>query len=124
MSTAGFRREACLPVQRGGPQPNSMSCRCFNEYMAEARARLVRAVEENKWYLSERAGHDVGYQAAVDDFLNRHFDRFARELRLSFCLVQCKASAECALARSIGGLRGLDAALDQHAAHAVAGACA
>ncbi len=34
-------------------------------------AELYYQVLEHKWFLSERAQHDVGHQAAVDDYLGR-----------------------------------------------------
>jgi hypothetical protein len=33
-------------------------------------AEVYCSLLEHKWYLSERAGHDVGFDAAIDDFLN------------------------------------------------------
>jgi hypothetical protein len=34
-------------------------------------AELYCQLLEHKWYLSERAQHDVGHSAAVEDFLKR-----------------------------------------------------
>jgi hypothetical protein len=41
---------------------------------ASAGANVIELycqVLEHKWYLSERAKHDVGHQIAVDDFINK-----------------------------------------------------
>jgi len=72
-------------------------CRSFPVYMAEFRDRFQLAIAEHKWYMSEDAGRDVGYAAAVADFLEHHFDRFAGELRLSFCRTRCGSGGECRL---------------------------
>ena len=32
---------------------------------------LYCQILEHKWYLSERAQHDIGHQAAVEDFITR-----------------------------------------------------
>jgi hypothetical protein len=35
------------------------------------QAELYCQILEHKWYLSERAHHDVGHQAATDDYLEK-----------------------------------------------------
>jgi hypothetical protein len=32
------------------------------------RAQMFHEILENRWYLSEKAGHDVGLEAAADDY--------------------------------------------------------
>lgn len=81
-------------------------CRNFHEYMREQERRLREAIDENKWYLSERAGYDVGYAAAEMDFAIHHLDRFAHEFRVEFCGTRCSARWECALARRAARLAG------------------
>lgn len=62
---------------------------------------LRQALDENKWYLSERAGRDVGHDRAMDDFFEAHLDRVAHEFRLRFCRTLCQARGECELARGV-----------------------
>jgi len=49
---------------------------------------------ENKWYLSQRAGHDVGSTAAEWDFINHHVEAFADQFRATFCGL-CSHRGEC-----------------------------
>jgi len=75
------------------------ACIHFREYMQEQERRLREAIDENKWYMSERAGYDVGYEAAEYDFAIHHLDRFAHEFRVEFCGARCPARWNCELGR-------------------------
>ncbi len=77
-------------------------CVVYREYMEAQIARLRRAIDENKWYLSERAGRDVGLAAAKADFWERHGERWAREFRLAYCGGECRRREECPLAPDRG----------------------
>lgn len=76
-------------------------CRRFDDFMAEQQAELQRAIDENKWYLSERKGEDVGYPTATAHFMEEHLDRFAQDFRESFCQFRCPSRAECDLVNRI-----------------------
>ena len=76
-------------------------CKHFSEYMALQQKALRLALDENKWYLSERAGYDVGMAVALDDFCRHHLDRFAHEFRITFCGRLCPAADTCIGARSL-----------------------
>ncbi|MFO7535932.1 MAG: hypothetical protein R6X19_09690 [Kiritimatiellia bacterium] len=89
-------------------------CPEFSHYMREFRNRLKHALDENKWYLSEQEGHDVGEQSATQDFLQRHFDRFAEEIRTRFCEHQCARQKECPLSLFIRSLPPSAKALEVH----------
>jgi len=90
------------------------SCPEFKRYMNEFRTRLRKALDENKWYLSEREGHDVGEQKATEDFLQNHFDRFAAEVRMAFCQHECERHENCPLAIFIRTLPPTSTALNRH----------
>ncbi len=75
-------------------------CGHMREYISEERESLQTAIEENKWYLSERAGHDVGRKAAEWDFINHHIDAFADHFRAAFC-GQCKCRGDCLLCERV-----------------------
>lgn len=51
----------------------------YREFMAEHEEIL-----RNKWYLSEHAGYDVGFDVALIDWVTRHRERWvaARDERL------------------------------------------
>ncbi len=46
----------------------------YREFLAERRAIL-----ENKWYLSERARHDVGFEKALLDWILNHRAKWRRD---------------------------------------------
>lgn len=79
-------------------------CPEFSHYLREFRSRLKHAIDENKWYLSEQEGRDVGEKIATQDFLQRHFDRFAEEIRTRFCEHQCSRQKACPLSLFIHAL--------------------
>lgn len=83
--------------------------------MEEFRNRLRHALDENKWFLSERVGHDVGEKHATEDFLKHHFDQFAEEIRAKFCEHQCALQKNCPLAVFTRSLPATAKALEKHA---------
>lgn len=76
-------------------------CAHFKDYMTRQEDSLTRAIEEDKWYLSEQAGADVGMDTAVEDFVENHLDRFAHEFRVRYCRKVCGDRATCELARNV-----------------------
>ena len=92
-------------------------CQCpeFSRYMEEFRRRLRQALDENKWYMSERQGRDVGEQTATQDFLQNHFDQFAADVRTRFCEHQCARQKNCPLAVFIRSLPATAQTLNVHA---------
>ena len=75
----------------------SMECRNFSTYMRTQRNALRHAIDEDKWYLSERAGYDVGWEAAKQHFYKEFLMGFSQEYRRVFCEVQCHYTNECDL---------------------------
>ncbi len=77
---------------------DSSGCRNFREFILAQRRRFDEALAENKWYLSERAGRDVGVAAAKRDFLEHHFERVALQFRAWFCGEECRLRETCEMA--------------------------
>lgn len=77
------------------------NCRFFREYTAKQKQHLIDAINEEKWYMSEREGRDVGFDAAMNRFIESHLDRFASDFRIQFCREECPLRRECELARSV-----------------------
>lgn len=61
------------------------TCVRNEDYIAAEREQLRAALDENKWYLSERAGTDVGRRNAEADFIDRHIEVFSNRFRAVFC---------------------------------------
>lgn len=78
-----------------------MKCVHFRQYMAEQERHLRAAIEEEKWYLSEQAGCDVGFEEAMTSFMQHHIDRFAHDFRVRFCRESCSERGQCPLAAGV-----------------------
>lgn len=76
---------------------SELSCVEYHSLMEFQVPRLKRAIEKNKWYLSELAGYDVGHEVAQADFLKHHFVRCANEWRSRYCSALCAAREGCTL---------------------------
>jgi hypothetical protein len=63
----------------------SMNCLNFKAF-TKAQSDLVgKAIDENKWYLSEKAKCDVGNHEAQRDFIENHCKQWAAGFRAGFC---------------------------------------
>lgn len=76
-------------------------CQNLSRYLTIQRDYLRRAIEENKWYLSERRGHDVGIAAAKHDFIENHLDRVTHDFRMRFCRSACERRTACDLVEAV-----------------------
>ncbi len=65
-----------VEAQRTPPNSSSQEPVFYREFLAEREEIL-----KNKWYLSETAGHDVGFDAALIDWVTRHRQRWIAERR-------------------------------------------
>ena len=72
-----------------------MICQHFHEFMTAQRGAMQHAIDENKWYLSEQARHDVGYKAAEMDFLEKHMTALAVQFRSNWCGGICEDRDGC-----------------------------
>jgi hypothetical protein len=70
------------------------NCQHLEDFLAYERLQLDRAITEHKWYLSERAGYDVGYQAAEQSFAENYLLEFAYAFRAKYC-EQCQSPTRC-----------------------------
>ncbi len=72
---------------------------------AQAQVELLRrCIDENKWYLSQRAGYDVGHHVAEADFTRNHADRVAAEFRQDFCQKRCTGRELCRVSALVDDL--------------------
>lgn len=61
-------------------------CEAFHEFMSAQRDELKKEIELNKWFMSQKAGQDVGWTKAEMDYLETHFPGFRKRFRKEFCL--------------------------------------
>ena len=68
----------------------------FFQYQSK---QLQRAINEHKWYLSERAHHDVGFEEAKRNFEQVYFQGFAAGFRVSYCGLVCPNRNFCIIGK-------------------------
>ena len=71
---------AAPPCSRHAAPPDSIRAQSslYREFLAE-REEILR----HKWHLSERAGHDVGFERALLDWCRNHRGAWRRTRRTS-----------------------------------------
>ena len=70
-------------------------CAQFKAFMADQRLALQKAIDEDKWYMSEQQHHDVGTKAAHDHFIACHIEKWAAEFRRKYCTKKCALRNNC-----------------------------
>ncbi len=81
------------------PAPHAVchTCVAFDSLKRWQIKQYLWAVNENKWYLSERFGRDVGWCEAEQDFTEHDFYGLAAQWRLEFCAHFCEYGQRCSL---------------------------
>ena len=69
-----------------------MSCDELVEFLSKERKSLQDEIEKDKWYLSEKAGYDVGYEFAKNHFMSNLFylNAWAEGYKTCYCILVCK----------------------------------
>ena len=80
------------------------ACPFWVQFTHEQVELLRRCIDENKWYLSQKAGFDVGRPVAEADFVRNHANRVAADFRREFCQTRCTGRELCRLAALVGDL--------------------
>jgi len=61
-----------------------MHCPCHAMVVSQTMS-LEKALDEHKWYESEKAGHDIGCQEAQMNFIETIITGWAQQFRDEFC---------------------------------------
>lgn len=73
---------------------------CVNQEVFTYQAKVIKiSINEDKWYLSERAGYDVGWEIATKHFIETYLMGFAAGFRASFCGMICEKRFNCTIAK-------------------------
>jgi hypothetical protein len=56
---------------------------------------LKAAIEDNKWYRSIEAQHDVGWEQAEKDFIKNYLKTWAAGFKVCYCNFVCPARETC-----------------------------
>jgi len=76
-------------------------CSDSRRFLREQEKCLHEAIEREKWFRSEEAGHDIGHDAAVESFTRRSLDEFARWFRSTYCGRKCRDRHACEMAKHV-----------------------
>ena len=73
---------------------------CTNKDFFVTQANIMhRAIEEDKYYLSEQEHHDVGWQFAEEHFLRVYASGFNAGYRACYCALYCSCKRDCVQAQ-------------------------
>lgn len=73
---------------------------CIDQQVFTFQAQVLKkSIEEHKWYLSEKAGHDVGLEIAQEHFFKTYLNGFAAGFRASYCGFVCLKRHTCRIAQ-------------------------
>lgn len=68
----------------------SEPCKNLDGLMQFEREQFAQEIENYKYLESEKAGHDIGRHAAVNEFAKNHYFEWAKEKRQYFCTTMCQ----------------------------------
>ena len=71
------------------------TCLNLGSLLEQERKDFEKAIEENKWFLSEKEGYDIGRQKAEKDFTQKHFKDWAEKEKEYFCMNFCPLKYGC-----------------------------
>lgn len=72
-----------------------MLCSGFRLSLTKQAEEIIAAFDENKWYLSEKAGEDVGDLTSQIHFLRYHVHDWAENWRKEWCQNRCPYKGNC-----------------------------
>jgi hypothetical protein len=73
-----------------------MQAICTNKDFFVIQAKILKkAIEENKWFLSEKEHRDVGWAVAEENFLQVYSSGFNAGYRACYCGLCCPIRNEC-----------------------------
>lgn len=81
---------------------SQVRCIQVKELLEAQKPHLERAINDNKWYLSEREHKDVGWNAAEYDFLENHLKSWAAGFKVCYCNYVCPNREDCKMKEVAG----------------------
>ena len=73
-------------------------CTNLKELLNVEIPAIKRAIKEDKWYLSQRAGQDVGWKEAEEDFIKNYLMTWAAGFKAAYCGFTCSERDNCNIA--------------------------
>jgi hypothetical protein len=78
-----------------------MFCKNMQGLKVWTHDQAKRAIDENKWYLSERQHYDVGFSEAERDFLDNYCSECGARWRVKYCQDICEFFVDCELGKKM-----------------------
>jgi hypothetical protein len=72
-----------------------MTCTQLVELLKQERIDLRQEIEKDKWYLSEKEGHDVGWRQAEQHFIEHYLNAWATGYKRAYCSLVCPERGRC-----------------------------
>jgi hypothetical protein len=70
-------------------------CTCLRQLLEAEIPALRKEINKNKYYLSQKEHHDVGWKEAEKDFIEYHLKTWAGGFKAAFCNYICPAKDNC-----------------------------
>lgn len=88
------------PGRNDQSAPKERGCKAFRNLKNWQIDQYRMAVDENKWYMSERFGRHVDWEEAEEDFLHNGYYGCAPVWRKQYCGDRCEHFSGCDLGRN------------------------
>ena len=73
------------------------SCQAHTKLNEWQIRQYRRAIDENKWYMSERTGRTISWEEAEHDFVHNEYYGCAPKWRKEYCASRCHHFSHCYL---------------------------
>ncbi|MCK5043847.1 hypothetical protein KAR52_02495 [Candidatus Pacearchaeota archaeon] len=70
-------------------------CTCLRQLLEAEIPMLRKEISKNKYYLSQKEHHDVGWKVAEKDFVEHYLDTWATGFKAAYCNYICPAKDSC-----------------------------
>jgi hypothetical protein len=72
-------------------------CIRLRKLLEAEKTPLIKEINKNKYYLSQKAHYDVGWNKAEEDFLEHYLDTWATGFKAAYCNHVCDVKNDCEL---------------------------
>lgn len=87
------------PGESNEAKPRQSGCKAHPKLTEWQVGQYRRAIDENKWYMSEQLGRAVSWEEAEYDFLHNEYYGCAAKWRTEYCTNRCNHFSACTLGK-------------------------
>ena len=70
-------------------------CTCLKQLLDAEKPVLIKEISKNKYYLSQKEHHDVGWKVAEKDFVEHYLNTWATGFKAAYCNFVCDVREDC-----------------------------